>query len=35
MSDRILVMRKGTIVKEFDQGAATSEAILRYAAAGQ
>lgn len=35
MSDRILVMRKGAVVKEFDQSNATSEAILRYAAAGQ
>jgi len=34
MSDRIYVMRDGTIVKEFARGDASQEGILRYAMAG-
>ena len=33
MSDRILVMREGAIVAEFDRAEATQESIMSYAAA--
>jgi ABC-type sugar transport system ATPase subunit len=35
MSDRIMVMRQGTIVKEIPRAEASEEAIMKYAVGGE